>query len=401
MERLNRISVRGFRSIREAGGLELGKLNVLVGSNGAGKSNLLLWLRMVAAMMGGELQVFVARNGGVNALLTGGLKETQEVQGRLVFEDAEFRFVLGAAGDDLVFRSEELLWLCDVEQVRDEFVEYLENQISHVGGSGSVGEDADLPTIAGATGYDVAYLPSGEGIHFRSSEVHKESEAIGAFDVLEPMSAWRRYHFADTGSRSGLRHEQGVRDNLRLQEDGGNLASVLRDLHTSNARRYREIVETVRLAAPSFGNFVIRPDPGERAALEWVRAGYPDHVLGAGELSDGVLRFICLATLLLQERPREPELLMIDEPELGLHPFALELLAEMLHAASEVRQIIVSTQSADLVSHFAPEEVIVVEADDGMSAFRRLDSSSLKDWLEDYSLGALWQMGVVGGGPAP
>ena len=337
----------------------------------------------------------------MNALLTGGLKETQEVQGRLVFEDAEFRFVLAAAGDDLVFQGEELLWLCDVEQVRDEFVEYLENQISYVGGSGSVGEDADLSTIAGATGYDVAYLPSGEGIHFRSSEVHKESEAIGAFDVLESISAWRRYHFADTGSTSGLRREQRVRDNLRLQEDGGHLSSVLRDLHNTNPRRYREIVETVRLAAPSFGNFVIRPDPGERAALEWVRAGYPDHVLGPGELSDGVLRFICLTTLLLQERPRGPDLVMIDEPELGLHPFALELLAETLHAASEERQIVVSTQSADLVSHFAPEEVIVVEADGGISTFRRLDSSSLKDWLEDYSLGALWQMGVVGGGPAP
>ena len=401
MERLNRISVRGFRSIREVRGLELGKLNVLVGANGAGKSNLLLWLRMAAAMIGGDLQVFVARNGGVNALLTGGLKETQEVHGRLVFEDAEFRFVLAAAGDDLVYQSEELLYLCDVEQVRDEFLEYRENLISYGGGPGSVGGSADLPTIARETGYDVAYLPSGEGIHYRSSDVHKESEAVGAFDVLEPISAWRRYHFADTGSTSGLRHEQRVRDNLRLQEDGGNLASVLRALHIGHSRRYREIVETVRLAAPSFGNFVIRPEPGERVAIEWVRAGYPDHVLGAGELSDGVLRFICLATLLLQERPREPDLVMIDEPELGLHPFALELLAEMLHAASEERQIVVSTQSADLVSHFAPEDVLVVEADNGVSTFRRLDSSSLKDWLEDYSLGALWQMGVVGGGPAP
>lgn len=401
MERLKSISVRGFRSIREVQDLELGKLNVLVGANGAGKSNLLLWLRMVAAMTGGELQVFVARNGGVNGLLTGGVKETQEIQGRLVFEDAEFRFALALVGDDLAYQSEELLFLCDVEQVRDEFAEYLEDLVSFGGGPRSVAGSADLPTIARETGYDVAYLPSCEGVHFRSSEIHRESEAIEAFDVLEPVSAWRRYHFADTGSTSGLRHEQRVKDNVRLQEDGGNLASVLRALHSGHSRRYREIVETVRLAAPSFGNFLIRPDPGERVALEWVRAGYPDHVLGAGELSDGVLRFICLATLLLQEKRQGPELLMVDEPELGLHPFALELLAELLHAASEEQQIFVSTQSAELVSHFDPEEVIVVEADAGITGFRRLDSTSLGDWLEDYSLGALWQMGVVGGGPTP
>ena len=406
MERLNRISARGFRSIQDAKDLELGNLNVLVGPNGAGKSNLLLWLRMAAAMMGGDFQRFVARNGGMSGLLTGGLKETKEMRGRLVFQDGEFRFVLGAAGDDLVFQDEQLLlrgqWY--VEETRRVLLEYLENLVDWAGGSGTtaVVREADLPTIAHDAGYDVESLPSGDGVRFRFSEIHRESEAIGVMDeVLEPISSWRRYHFADTGSTSGLRREQRVRDNLRLQEDGGNLASVLRDLHASNPRRYREIVETVRLAAPSFGNFVTRPDPGERAALEWVRAGYPDHVLGSGELSDGVLRFICLTTLLLLERPQGPDLVMIDEPELGLHPFALELLAEMLRAASEERQIVVSTQSADLVSHFTPEEVIVVEADDGISTFRRLDSGSLKDWLEDYSLGALWQMGVVGGGPAP
>ena len=165
---------------------------------------------------------------------------------------------------------------------------------------------------------------------------------------------------------------------------------------------YRRIVETVRLAAPFFGDFIHRQhkDADEQIELEWCQADDPDSVLGPFQLSDGTLRFICLATLLLQPPDFQPGLILIDEPELGLHPAALTLLAEMLQHASDERQVIVSTQSADLVSELGPEDIVVVDRKDNASAFTRLEGDRLSGWLEDYALGELWKMNVLGGRPA-
>ena len=133
--------------------------------------------------------------------------------------------------------------------------------------------------------------------------------------------------------------------------------------------------------------------------LEWFHADDPDTVLGPRQLSDGTLRFICLSTLLLQPVELQPGLILVDEPELGLHPFAVTLLAEMLQRASDSRQIIVSTQSADLVSELDPEDVLVVDRKEGASTFTRLNPDDLEEWLEDYALGDLWKMNILGGRP--
>jgi predicted ATPase len=132
--------------------------------------------------------------------------------------------------------------------------------------------------------------------------------------------------------------------------------------------------------------------------LEW-RQKDSDYPFLASHLSDGTLRFICLATALLQPSP--PATMVFDEPELGLHPFALTLLANLFEVAARrtSQQVIVSTQSAPLVNEFEPEDVIVVERAEGESVFRRLDSAKLSGWLEDYTLGELWQKNVFGGGP--
>ena len=136
-----------------------------------------------------------------------------------------------------------------------------------------------------------------------------------------------------------------------------------------------------------------------RAWILWFHADDPDTVLGPRQLSDGTLRFICLSTLLLQPVELQSELILIDEPELGLHPYAITLLAEMFQHAGDSRQVIASTQSADLVSELNPEDVVVVERKEGASTFRRLDRDDLRDWLEDYALGELWKMNILGGRP--
>jgi predicted ATPase len=167
-----------------------------------------------------------------------------------------------------------------------------------------------------------------------------------------------------------------------------------------NQASYVRIRDVVRLAAPFFDDFQLRPNPLARhmIQLEWRQKG-SDYSFSANHLSDGTLRFICLATALLQPRP--PATMLFDEPELGAHPYALTLIANLFQQAAKhpLRQIIVSTQSAQLVNEFEPEDVIVVERTQGESVFRRLDSAKLSGWLEDYTLGDLWQKNVFGGGP--
>ena len=124
----------------------------------------------------------------------------------------------------------------------------------------------------------------------------------------------------------------------------------------------------------------------------------PDKYFAAKDLSDGSIRFIALATLLLQ--PTLPKVIIIDEPELGLHPVAIAKLCSMIKSASERGcQIIISTQSADLISHFNACDVITVDRKDGQSVFNRLDNESLQQWLQDYSLGELWTKSIIHGQP--
>jgi predicted ATPase len=188
-----------------------------------------------------------------------------------------------------------------------------------------------------------------------------------------------------------------------LKPDAANLAPYLRRLakdprYQSN---YQRIVETIRLAAPFFGDFVFRDDGAETLELEWTELGDPDTPWKAHVLSDGTLRFICLASLLLQPEGLLPDTIIIDEPELGLHPFAINILAALIERAAETKQVIVSTQSVELLNAFKPEDVVVVERENNASVFKRLDIDDLKDWLEDYSLGELWQRNILGGRPRP
>ena len=161
--------------------------------------------------------------------------------------------------------------------------------------------------------------------------------------------------------------------------------------------QYRSIVDAVRIVMPTFKDFAYHTENTERVELEWFhRSIGRDTPLGPRQLSDGMLRYICLATLLNQPECLQPNPIIVDEPELGLHPFALVILAEMLKDVSDRRQIIVSTQSADLVSEVSPEDVVTVDHQEGESSFERLNSDRLMKWLEEYTLGDLWRMNVVG-----
>lgn len=368
-----RLSVRGFKSIRVLDEFELRGVNVFIGANGAGKSNFLDVFRLVAQLVDGRFQVFVRQEGGPDALLFGGRRRTPNIEVELFLDegDCRYRFSAEAAGDGLVFGEEFLAPTVPQEE--------------------ALAVPGTFPTVEGGTTW------SGGHTEARLSNLLVGSFAAHALPVLRD---WRVYHFHDTSATAGVRRPQGVRDNLRLKADGSNLGPLLRFLRERHPRRHRDVVQTVQIAAPFFGDFVYRKEVDERIELEWYHRDDPDTPLGPLQLSDGTLRFICLATLLLQPPELQPDPIIIDEPELGLHPLALTLLAEMVRAASAARRVIVSTQSADLVSEFDPEDVVVVNRRNGESVLKRLESDVLQDWLKEYSMGQLWKAEVVGGGPA-
>jgi len=237
------------------------------------------------------------------------------------------------------------------------------------------------------------------GSSHEETQLQKDKSSIGHF-VMKGISSWRIYHFHDTSAEAKVKGLQPSNSNIRLQEDAGNLAAYLANLKHFYAPAYQRIIETVHLVAPFFDTFFIRSPLPEYVKLEWLeKNGDPDTPYFANMLSDGTLRFICLATLLLQPIELLPDTILIDEPELGLHPYAINILADMIKQVAEKKQVIVSTQSVELLNNFSPEDIIIAEREKEASIFKRLDDTQLAHWLEEYTLGELWKSNVLGGRP--
>lgn len=373
MTQLQKLTVRGYKSIKALEDFELRPLNVLIGANGAGKSNFIGLFRFLASVVGDNLAVDVQKWGGPEALLHYGSKVTPKM-------DLEIQFSAnsGATG---VFENGYRLTL---EATQDNRLIFSREE----------------PTVRG---HVFKAYPLGTGHDAARIRTDKDSvSATVSRYVLDKLQIWRQYHFHDTGDTAAVKRIHAVNDNLRLKPDAANLAAYLRKLKTTPRYEssYERIVETIRRAAPFFGDFVFRDEDTDFMQLEWTERGRPDTPWKAHVLSDGTLRFICLTTLLLQPKNLLPDTVLIDEPELGLHPFAINLLAEMLKEAAESKQVIVSTQSVELLNNFQPEDVVVVQREADASMFKRLDIDELADWLtDDYSLGELWKRNVLGGRP--
>lgn len=356
--KLDKLTVRGYKSIKGLEDFQLRNLNVLIGANGAGKSNLLSLFRLLGALADNNLQKFVQQQGGPDALLFGGRKRTPRIEAEFYFYRNGYRLTLIPTSDNrLIFDREETYFRGD---------------------------------------YGTQVKPLGTAQ--QEAKLLEDKKPVSTY-VLPALQSWRLYHFHDTSATAAVKLPHPSNDNLRLKPDAANLGAFLAHLHKDYPSEYKRIVETVRLAAPFFGDFVIRAPLPQTVELEWTQQGDPDTPYRAHVLSDGTLRFICLTTLLLQPSHLQPDTILIDEPELGLHPYAINLLAEMLKQATGLRQAIVSTQSVELLNNFAPEDVIVTNREDGASTFRRLDGEALKDWLEDYTLGELWKKNILGGRP--
>lgn len=215
------------------------------------------------------------------------------------------------------------------------------------------------------------------------------------------MSNWATFHFHDTSRTAAVKRKQPVGDSAALRTDAGNLAPFLFALRESDRAHYDRIVDAVRMVAPFFRDFSLRPDRAQPDViqLEWIHTS-TDSYFNAQSLSDGTLRYMCLATLLLQPDP--PSLVVIDEPELGLHPAAITQLAEMFRAAAATgHQVIASTQSVTLLNHLALDDVVIAEQRGGETTLERPDVDRLDQWIEEeYAVGELWEKNLLGGRPS-
>ena len=354
---ISKLILRGYKSIAECE-LELGCLNVLIGANGAGKSNLIGFFRLINRILDQQLQTAVGLAGGPDALLHFGRKKTEELHAELYFGNNGYRFRLRPTQDNRMMFAHEALWW---------------------------NQHGDWRPSSG---------------HFESYvEDQKKRTRIYGF-VVPAMRSWRLHHFHDTSSSAQVKQVHNINDNEYLREDARNLAAFLLRLKNHHEEHYRRIVKSVRLVAPFFGDFHLRPtvDNKEKIQLEWTEQGQ-DEPFTASALSDGTLRFICLATVLLQPEAFMPAAILIDEPELGLHPFAIQVLAGLMKSASQQHQLIISTQSVELVNEFDAEDLIVVDKRAGASTFKRPDTQALAEWLAEYSPGELWKKNLLGGRP--
>lgn len=354
---LDRITVEGFKSF-DSVDVSLKRLSLLVGPNGAGKSNFIQVFELLGEIIRGELELSVGRAGGASTLLhsTGHLAERIVI--KAAFASNGYEIALVPTDDDALIFESEIPWFHD---------------------------DSRFPAPY--------FEPLGAG--HRESRLSTSPKPVARW-VLHRMSPWFVYHFHDTSRTAPVKRKGDINDNDVLRNDASNLAAFLYRLQETDKSSYDRIVDAVRNVAPFFEDFQLRPDRlnADRIQLEWRQRSSKSY-FGPNALSDGTLRFICIATLLLQPNP--PSLILLDEPELGLHPYAINIVAEMLEACSE--QIIVSTQSVTLLNRLDISDVLVAEQIDGATKLSRPDLGALEAWLGEYGLGELWEKNLMGGRP--
>jgi len=363
--RLTRLRLKRFKTIRELVDFRPGPLNILIGANGAGKSNFISFFRFLSWMMQEQLQEHVASVGPASAILYEGSEVSRDMEAELSLEteqgvnDYAFRLFY-AAHDTLGFADEKYRF---------------------------TGHEYDSP-------YHWNSMGAG---HKETQLVSEASESPQARVMLALLRQCIVHQFHNTSPNARIRGKWSITDNRYLKEDAANLAPLLMRLHEQQPENYRRIVEVLRGVLPFFLDFEFQPEHGW-VLLKWREKG-SDIVFDVSQASDGMLRTMAMVSLLAQPEADLPAVLVLDEPELGLHPHAIEVVAGLLRSASQHTQIFVATQSAALVDAFEPKDVVVVEREGRESRFRRLAEPDLRDWLEDYSLGELWRKNVLGGGP--
>ena len=372
---ISRIAIEGFRSLQKVSIDDLPGVAILIGANGSGKSNLIRFFEMLSWMLKSrQLARFIGKQGGGSDQLFGGSETTPKMEADLRIQTDQgtndYRFELEFAPPDrLIFAKEAF-------------------RFSRSG----------WPNEA-----DWQFLPAGnpesELVGVGHSEGATRVNETTARTIVHLLRDCSHYQFHNTSATSSLKKKWDVHDNAYLRSDGGNLAAVLYRLRDEDGPRYEYICRQIARVLPVFETFDIEEEYG-RVLLRW-RARDTGQTIGAHLTSDGSLRFFALATLLNLPPETLPAVMLLDEPELGLHPSAVDLVARMVRALGTDRQVIAATQSPLLVDAFDLENVIVIETDGSRSLLKTLPfgDADWKEWLEEYSVGQLWEKNILGGRP--
>lgn len=375
MNRLKKVHIEGFKSLGKKIELDFGNITVLLGANGSGKSNFVSFFRMVNHISSGALQKFVGESGMAGSLLHFGSDRTRTIQFGFEFESGDWTDVYEAA---LSFYAPDGLFFTE-ERVSAQQVGHpnpLRETLQSAGQRESQLDADNAPTVA----------------------CQKARRVISAM-----LRGCRVYQFHNTAPAAPLRTSCYIEQGAYLRGDGGNLPAFLLSMKNREPAHYRRIVRAVREMVPQFRDFVLLPGVRDetRILLNWIGERGEECMFGPHQLSDGSLRFIALAALLLQPEANLPDVIILDEPELGLHPAAIQSLAGMVDTASQNCQVLLATQSAALASQFDPESIRIVDYDQSThsSTFTPLPLDRLKAWLEDYSIAELWDKNILGGRP--
>jgi predicted ATPase len=362
---LDKMTIRGFKSFENLEDFELGDLNVLIGANGSGKSNFVEFFRVLRAMISGGLQTHVRLNGPVDGYFFNGVSHSKSIEVDLKFGLNRYVFELAATTDGKLL-------------ITTEKTQYLNG-----GGLKKIGSGEFESVLQKRKGDRSSLFPGYVGPNSY---------------VWDAVSNWQVYHFHDTSSTSGMRREAGIEQSAVLFPDASNLAPFLLQLRNEKPNTYQLIRKTLQRIAPYFDDFELsirKQKEEDTVRLTWRQKG-KDYLFSPGHLSDGTIRFLCLTTALLQPDP--PATIVVDEPELGLHPEAIMVLGGLIRSASSSTQIIIATQSPQLLSEFEPEQIITVDQIDGSTQLQHVNASELEAWLDDFSVGELWQKGNIHGG---
>lgn len=361
---IEQVLIKNYKSIKDLS-LPLNRLNVLIGSNGVGKSNLISFFELTKSIYEQRFGSYTLSKGGIDNLLRQGRKVSSSIHGLIDFDNTNaFFFEIKPSQSNKGY----------IENTGDYF-----NNL-HIEGKDYSQWNKTL--------WDSAV---------EESSLIDNNKWRAAY-LKKYLSSFTVYHFHDTSVSSPMRGDCPINDNMYLRDNGSNLAAYLYFLMQNDEKAFRLIEGVIRSIAPYFKGFKLRPDAynRERIRLEWEEKD-TDMYLDGYSFSDGTLRFIALTTLLLQSKM--PEVIIIDEPELGLHPAAINKLAELVKQASHKSQIILSTQSTNLVNCFDVDDIIVVDRAEGQSIFRHLEGEELEKWMDDYelSISDMWEKNMIGG----
>ena len=386
--KLREIHIKGFKSIDGDVGqsIRFGDVTVLLGANGSGKSNVLSFFNMLRCLAKQKFSQFVGKH-GASRLLFYGPKKTNAITFTVFFDDGadnRYEVKLPFGLPDKLFISHERIEFGQKKPIPGEPFQQVYRQ-------GKNGERLLL---------DEYFLTSENG---ESGLAHNERQT--SKPIYDFLSDIRMYQFHDTSDTAKIKDRCYVDDAKYLRHDAGNLAAFLKMMkgYAPYVKYYERIIRHIQVVMPQFSDFDLEPLPGNKdyVRLNWKDISGSDYLFDPHQISDGSLRFMALATLLLQPPKLLPKFIILDEPELGLHPAAIAELGGMVRIAAQNTQVLLATQSTRLVDEFLPKEVLIVERDEKRqcSVFKKLDAKQLKGWLKRYSLSELWEKNVLGGQP--